>query len=105
MRTLLLLAALLALSACDPCEEVCTEQSSAYEKCLSSWNLDWGDVGAADIDDWWAHCTDDQALWIDGLDSEAAAAEADQCRGLRDRLRGAQGCDALWSAFVEYGSF
>jgi hypothetical protein len=104
MRALLLLAAL-ALSACHPCVEVCNDQVSAYQACLSEWDLGWVDLGAQDASDWWEQCSDDQEVWADGLQGEEASRASAQCTGLRDRLRGAQTCEARWDVLVDYGSF
>ncbi len=105
MRALLLLLTVLGLGACHPCVEVCNDQATAYEACLSEWGLGWSDLGAADVDAWWERCSDDQEVWTDGLDSTRSDAEGAQCSGLRDGLRLAQTCDDRWAAMVEYGGY
>jgi hypothetical protein len=98
-----LLLPLLLLLGCDPCEELCRSEASAYGRCLDTWGLEWADLGAADQEAFRLRCVDAAAA-VSLLDEEAAAGERASCNTTWTQLRTASDCDDRWAALVEHGA-
>ncbi len=104
MRTLpLLLLTLLALPACNPCEERCRAEANNIETCLHDWGLEWADLDADERADYRITCVAAEEVYDAGLTSTERQVERALCQDVVDDLRLAADCDAVWEALVSYG--
>ncbi len=103
LLTPLFLTATLAVSSCEPCEELCKSEASAYDKCLDTWDLEWADLGAADKADFQASCILQNEPMVDAMPEADAELERTRCDEALASLRVATTCEDRWAALVQYG--